>query len=500
MWLAFGAPLHYGSLLEISMAGPATRRTGARRRLKSGFLTGLPEQLRDLVAVLETDGSPEARDSVAHSLNRIADTADSLGLSGIGRESRRLAMRVPVTSRLTFGPLVKELRSGIGPDPFASIAVVGPHRLLSSIAAQDDGVCEALVLVESVEELRTAFTIDWPQAIVLPASEAPEVVALAGEYDCPILLYGPARDLASRRLGVRVGADGFLAEPLALSEVLHHVRFIASRPTEAPCVALIGPPEWTDVQGDRLRTRGMQVVAPGGYESIASTLHGVYPHAVVLGPGNEPRTREAIAVMRHHIGRGHVALLAYGDAAELGNTGVDDVLTPEDDLAMRLEVRLARFREHLSDRDELTQVANRPGALAGLQRMIARTWRGAGPMAVSLVFVEGLAEATVEHGREAANACRRHLAAALERGLRRVDLVGYLGEDLFVAGLVDCTTDAARRRLAEIRSTFEARVHADRRLRGVRLTIGIANTNRGTEGLMRRAAADLDAQRSGARV
>jgi diguanylate cyclase (GGDEF)-like protein len=467
--------------------------------LKSGFLGGLPEQLRDLVAVLETDGSPETRESVAHSLKRISATAESLALSGIAREASRLAMRAAQTSKLSFRPLLEELRSGIGPRPFAPVAFVGTPKQLQSIDQQDDHVCEPVMLTETVDELRDAFTVDWPQAIVLPAALGTEVVGLAGEFDCPIYLYGPSRDLAARRLATRVGADGYIADPIALPELLAHIRFAASRPTEKPSVALIGPPDWAEVQAEACRGRGMQVVTPGAYEAVAATLHGVYPAAVVLGPGNEARTREAIAVMRQHIGRTHIALLAIGTPAELGTTGVDDILSVDDDLPERLLARLERFRDHRRDRDELTQVLNRAGALEALQRSVARTSRGDGPVTAALVYVHGLAEATVEHGREAANACRRHLAAALDRGLRRVDLVGYLGEDVFLVVLVDCPLDAARRRLDELREAFETRVHADRRLRQVRLSIGTASTDRGVAGLMPRALADLDAKRGGTR-
>lgn len=481
------------------MAGPATRRSGARQRLKSGFLASLPEQLRDLVALLETDSSPETRASAAHSLKRISETAASLALSGIARESSRLAMRANTTGRLSFRPLLNELRSGIGPRPFAPIAFVGTGKQLQSIAQQDDQVCEPIVLTESLEELRDSFTIDWPQAIVLPASMAADVVALSGEFDCPIHLYGPSRDLAARRLATRVGADGYLAEPIALPELLAHLRYAASRPTEKASVALLGPPDWAEVAAVALRARGLAVVTPGAYEAVAATLHGVYPAAVVLGPGNEARSREAIAVMRQHIGRTHIALLAYGTPEELGGSGVDDILSEGEDLATRVVARLDRFGDHRRDRDELTQVLNRAGALEALQRAVARTSRGDGPVTVALVYANGLASATVEHGRESANACRRHLAAALDRGLRRVDLVGYLGEDVFLAVLVDCALSPAAKRLDEIRAVFEARVQADRRLRHVVLTVGLASTGRGVHGLMTRALASLDAQRPGAR-
>ncbi|MCA9568706.1 MAG: diguanylate cyclase [Myxococcales bacterium] len=478
------------------MAGPAARRHGARQRLKSGFLAGLPEQLRDLVAILESDGTPETRASVAHSLKRISDTAGSLGLSGISREAGRLATRAHSSARLTFGPLVRELRSGIGTSPFAPIAFVGTERQLQSIAQQDDGVVEPLVLVPDTATLRELFTVDWPQAIVLPASEAPEVVALAGDFDCPLYLYGPSRDLAARRLATRVGADGYLADPIALPELLAHLRYATSRPTEAAAVALLGPPAWAEEQAERLRGVGLQAITPGAYEAVAATLHGVYPAAVVLGPGPASRTREAIAVMRQHIGRTHIAILAYGTPEELGTTGADDILSEDADLAARVDARLERFRDHRRDRDELTQVLNRAGSLEALQRIVARTERGDGPVSVALAFVGGLGNASVEHGREAANACRRHVAAALERGLRRVDLVGFLGEDTFLAVLVDCPPEHAAVRLEEIRGTVLSRVHADRRLRNITLTFGIASTLRGTRGLLLRAMEALDARRA----
>jgi diguanylate cyclase (GGDEF)-like protein len=477
-----------------------SRRAAVNQRLQAGFLAGLPVVLHELASLLDLEGE-EGRDPVAFELERIGSTAGSLGLDTLGKaaEMASLALAKDAHPRI-LKLLVRAVRAQLGSNFLAPVAVIGDPRTISSIEAQDDGCCEPVLGFDAPNTLRNVLAVDWPQAIVLPATQAHEVEGLAKDFDCPVFLYGASRDAGGRLAAARVGAAGFFAEPLALSEMLAQIRFHAWVRDAPGSILLVGPEDWgAEVAAafDALDPhRSIERIEQTS--GIPAVLHGTYPAAVVLGPIDPTEQAEAIRMMRQHVGRTHIALAAVGDPA-LYAEGVDDVLAPLDNVAERVMARLERLADFRRDTDDLTQIPNRSGGLEFVQRYASWSERGGQPLSIALVRVEGLTSASKQHGREAGNACRRHLAAALERGLRRVDLVAAIGSDLYVAALVECERSEAQRRMHQIKTGFETRVQADRRLRDVSLSIGLADSLGGTRGLMKRAQDALDSVRSAAR-
>lgn len=481
--------------------GAASKRPAARSRLTAGFLAGLSSSIRDIGGML-SEGSDDLVELAQEELRRLSETATSLGLTGIGAAAERARDAMSAHPHVeALRPLLRELAELEGPRPFAPIGFVGTARTGASLRGQDDGACEPFHTFDSVAALRQELALERPQAIVIPASASAEVSALGGLFDCPIHVYGGSRDEAAHLAGARAGAAAYHAEPLALPELLAHIRSVGERShagsaaRSEPLIALVGDSGWSQPLAGALEAAGMRTLL-GAVGGLASLMHASYPDAVVLGPDVEAGL--SLRVLRQHVGRGHVALVAVtdGPAALLFAAGADDVLSPADDLPARLSARLARFADHRRDRDELTQLPNRVGALESLHRWVAWTSRNHTPLAVGLVSVEGLGEATAQHGRETGNACRRHLAAALERGLRRHDLVGSLSPELFLGVLPGCRIAEAERRMQEICVGFESRVRADRRLRDISVARGLADTTLGVQGLLVRASAALDAARA----
>jgi diguanylate cyclase (GGDEF)-like protein len=480
------------------MSAPTSRRAAVNERLTTGFVVGLASTLRELFELLgQGDDSLEA---VRFELDRVGSTAGSLGLDAIqAATTQALAdLRGEFSRSTVLAPVVRAARQAGSVSPFAPIALIGDERITSGVQLQDDGSCEPVLAFTSVEHLHDSLGVRWPQAIILPAALAHQVPELRELYDAQVYVYGASRDAAGRLAAARVGAHGFVSEPLVLSELLSQVRYAASEALRSRLVALVGPEDWSAELAIVLEGLGVDVHRSHDFLGVSAVLHGIYPEAVVLGPGDAEDQAQALRVMRQHNGRSHIALLAVGSSS-LYEAGADDVLSSLEDVAPRVLQRLERFRDFRRDRDDLTHIPNRAGVLESLQQFAAWSERAAQPLSVALVLAEGLTEATEQHGREAGNACRRHLAAALERGLRRVDLVGTLGGDLFIAGLVRCEVSEAEKRMAQIRKTWESRVHADRRLREVTLSIGVADTLAGTEGLMTRAQTALEQVRSAVR-
>lgn len=480
--------------IRRASADAALRRTSpAKYRLAAGFLAGLPGAVREIASML-TD--PDVADAAAQSLHRLADTGRSLGLSDFADAAEHASTRLRAgDGRRALAEVVLAIDQLQIAGPFAPIAVLGTARTVAGLRAQDDGSAEPLRTFETLDALRDGIAVDWPQALIVPASVGPEALtALCAR--APVFVVGVARDEQARLMAAAAGAAGFLGEPLTLPAVLAQVRY-AGVARRSRCVAVLGDEAWSRAAIESLNASGLEALrAEGG--GTAAVLHGVHPAAVVFGPGTTPET---VRTARQHLGRGNVALVAVdsGPSADaLRAAGVDDVVEPNAALPLRVLQRIERFEDHRRDRDELTSLPNRPSTLESMHRWLAWSARTGVPLAAVLIFAEGLGEVQAAHGHEAANACRRQLAAALERGLRRHDLVGVLSPDLFLAVLTGCRTTEAERRMIEIRTAFEARIRADRRLRDVALAVGVTDTAIGVPGLLPRALAALDASRAAA--
>lgn len=479
------------------MTGRASRRPAAQQRLTAGFLATLPQRVQEVAGFLSDSTIDDPAEAAGFALQRMSETARSLGLEGVAAEATRAAENLSSKSGIQIlVPLVREIRHVAGVGPFACIGLVGNAKQVASIDAQDDRSCEPLRTFTSVDALRADLAVDWPQAIVLPASLGSEALGVVGAFECPVFVYGPARDWEGRQLAARVGAAGYLAEPLSVAELLSQIRYLAGRAPRRSQVAVLGPSDWAKTTGAALEASGITPLVHTKLSNLASVMHSSYPDAVVFGAFPEADVRDASGALRQHVGRSHVAILAIGKGETLYNAGADDVLSARQALVPRVRARLHRFGDHFRDLDDLTHVPNRAGGLEAVQRMVASSIRNNEVLAVSLVHAVGLAAASRAHGREAENACLRHLAAALERGVRRFDVVGYLGGEVFVAAMGKCRQTDALRRMNQLKEAFESRVQADRRLREVHLDIGTADTTMGTEGLMIRAEAALNAARA----
>lgn len=469
----------------------ARSRGSSRDRLVTGFMNTLPDELQALVALAHQVEDEEDWDSVADSLERLGRTAESLQLGLIATAASNAARGLGnVSIEQAFAPLMQAIRSSAPAGPFAPVAIVGSERQVTGIAQQDDGTCEPLQLFSSVADLNR-LVVEWPQAIAIPAAEAEQVGSLREKFDCPVYVYGAARDKDARALASARGAQGFVAEPVVLTELLTSVRYVNCIPKHPIEVALLGPKEWSAPLLPELLHEGMRPTAFTEVKSVGSVLHSLFPDVVVLGPADRATLQSVVQMIRGHVGRTHVVILAMGPYASFKGLAIDGAVEQPSDLNAAIHERLARMRDHHRDRDVLTQLLNRSGILSSAQRALAWAERHTDTVTIGLVQAQGLARAADEHGMEAANACRRHLAIALERGLRRLDEVGYLGDDLFMAVLFNTNAELVGPRLKHLSESFCARAHADRRLREIRLSTAVVDTRAGVRGLLPRAMRQL---------
>lgn len=114
-----------------------------------------------------------------------------------------------------------------------------------------------------------------------------------------------------------------------------------------------------------------------------------------------------------------------------------------------LEAELRRLSDEVST-DQLTQVANRRGLLAGFEAERARQARSGAPLCVALLDVDNFKRLNDELGHGAGDEALKSLAALVGRTLRPTDLVARFGGEEFVLLLPGTPIDEARQVLGRL--------------------------------------------------
>ena len=168
----------------------------------------------------------------------------------------------------------------------------------------------------------------------------------------------------------------------------------------------------------------------------------------------------------------------------------------------RLGEALEQLRE-LSERDELTGLANRRAVMAQLEQAVARCAGGGAPLAVALLDVDHFKRVNDTHGHAAGDAVLRAFADAVTARLRSSDRVARYGGEEFLLLLPGCGEPAAAAQAAE-RARLVVEGHGwDAVAGGLRITvsIGVAVCQPGetAAALLQRADAALYRAKAGGR-
>jgi diguanylate cyclase (GGDEF)-like protein len=162
-------------------------------------------------------------------------------------------------------------------------------------------------------------------------------------------------------------------------------------------------------------------------------------------------------------------------------------------VAARDRVQAALDRE-ASELDELTHVRRRGAGMEQLEREMERARRAGEGLVVAFVDVDGLKQVNDTVGHLAGDALLIAVADSLRACLRSYDLIMRFGGDEFVCALPNASLEQVRGRFGEVSRFLEACPVAGS------ITAGITELIAGdrAEDLIRRADADLLAQRGGA--
>lgn len=457
-----------------------SRNDSPRRdaRHRASFLAQVPSRLAALAAAGED--TTEGADVIAFELRQLAETAARLHLPDVaaaatrpGLEGWRERLRAVATA------VAFERES----TPFRPIALVaGAGSLPEGVPCS-----ERVVVHPSSAAVRAAAVAELPQAAVLPATDLAEIQALSADGVLVVATGGPG--WPARVAALASGAAAWLPEgelPTALSAI----RWAAWTAGERPVAALAGPDAtWTAA----LEGVGFSVIPRDEPEEVAD--HWPPDALVIPGPGVRLRgVGEAPGVLQ--------ALRAHPRLARLviaANVPDADVLLAGNAPRAAAQVARAvdRIRRIPNDRDPVTGLANRLGALRSLDRLLAAAARSREPLAVAVLQLEGLDVVRSEHGLGAWSEALRAAAGELRGTLRRFDVVGRVCDEIFLAGLAGCGADEAAKRLNGIVTELQGALQRDARFAEILPRVGVADTAPGLERLLDRAWDSLAHARQG---
>jgi len=138
----------------------------------------------------------------------------------------------------------------------------------------------------------------------------------------------------------------------------------------------------------------------------------------------------------------------------------------------RLAVALEQVRE-LSERDELTGLANRRSVMAQLEQAIARCAGGGAPLAVALLDVDHFKHVNDTHGHATGDQVLRAFADTVSARLRSSDRMARYGGEEFLLLLPGCAEATAAAQAAD-RARLAVEQHGWQALApGLRVTVSI---------------------------
>ncbi len=481
------------------------RKSANNHRLRAGFLVQAGHQIEEFRELLASQDDDETRETVSHQLGRLSNTARALNFQVVADTARTTADALAEGSPdLSLREISLAIRSSLTTPRFGPVAIVASGPLAEMLESAAATTSEPIHIVNDADELVDQLSMQSFTAVAFPSGRLDLVSAVNRQHSCPVLVYGDPNNWQIRLAAVEAGAVGFLSLPFELSELLELARWHLERSQKDPCELFLLTPDTFEREKllVHLTHSGIPTTASENPGEMMPTLDVVCPDALIIGDGvGGKRAEVLVRAIRAHSHRGHVPVLVLADTEDpspLLTAGADDVIptgTSPTIVEQRLRARLDRFDQVRRERHLVSGLPSRMGVLRSLDRHIANARRAEHTLTVALVQVDGLTEARKRWGKSAANAAQRLMATCLEGGLRRVDVVGQLGSDFFVAGLPNCQIVEARKRLAEISRHFLARCRGDRRLRDLEFRVGLADTNSGVGRLLLRADADLHSAR-----
>jgi len=478
------------------------RRDNANERFRQGLLAQASALLREFAKQLVEE--PDAGESVAFELRRLAQSAETLQLSSVARAANEAALNLEenVGGVRSLRRVANAIRHTGGRLRFGPLVIVGVKEEQAALLREERLLCsEPVRLYPTLAAFASGLHTEQPAAIVLAATEVSAVGQLASRERFPVLVHGSAGAVEDRLAAMAAGAHGFLVSPFALAEATHLARWQAQpQPTTIEVLILADPDPAIDALGRALMDLGCTVVRAANPTGLATALEVGSPRAVVLGASVGGRSATALAsVIRGHPRFNQVPILVWGrprDAPALRAAGVDDVMRASAGpglAAQRVRDRAVRVLRLPWRRDPVSGMANRLGSLDALDAELARASRSQAVLSVVLIELVGLRHAVQEIGSVAHHRARRRLMGLVDVYLRQSDVFGELDLGELIIAMPDCSRATALARVQRLQEAFREQTADDPHLRDVRFAVGAAESSAGLQDVAIRAERELRA-------
>lgn len=477
-----------------------------RKRFRGNFADVVTQQLTELdLLAREAVGDPDVADALLFELDRMRGTAEVLGVTEVSRAAVAAMNDVragrPIEGIAAFTAVCRSLDEAT-PGMFQPVVLVGvnlpaPHAYTWMVRTASD--------VNAALSRRGGVA-----AYVVRADLAQQLASRLRSRSSPVPFYivGPRHDFQARLAAARLGAAGFLSEPLDMGALVSRVRFTDDAVEWLPARVLVIHPDKKTAESLRATLAGpdllVQRIADGAH--VLQALDSFWPDLLVLSTeAGSVSGQDVIAVVRGHPQFADLpALLLAGPAdGEHQETlaAADEVLYPGllTPALLRARVRAwaqrVRLMRSSQEVDLATGVRSRGALLRALERELGLARRGGASLALALLDLDGLANLNASHGAPAGDMVLRALAERVGSAVRQTDLVGRLGADSFALLMPDCNAEDAARRVEEVRARFTdwARAHG---LVDVTFSAGISDTRSGFHNVLVRAHKALQEART----
>ena len=475
---------------------------GPRKRLRGNFADVLGHQLSELSALALECADPDVADALVAELDRIRGTAEVLGVTDVVRAARAAIASVHAGQAIegvaAFEAACRDMDEAAGglfhPVLLVGVTLPTPHAWAWMVRHEAD--------VPGALRRRGGVA-----AYVVRAELAEALAAGLRRRGSPVPFYvvGERHDFGPRLAAARLGAAGYLSEPVDMGVLLSRVRLTDDAVEWLPARVLVVHPDARVAEALRATLAGPDLLVRHLVDgaNILPALDAFWPDLLLLSPSaGSVRGLDLIAVLRGHASFADLPVLMLG--ADEQNDDPEQLDAPDEVLGritpgalrarVRAWVRRVRWTRSSQEDDLATGVRSRGALLRALEREIGLSRRGGVPLAVAVLDVDGLANLNAAAGAPAGDRVLRALAGFVGGVVRRTDLVGRTGADSFCLLMPLCSEEDAERRVEEIRAEF-TRWADESGVPDISFSAGVADTLRGHHDVLTRAHRALQAAR-----
>ncbi|MFC3123638.1 diguanylate cyclase [Pseudoroseomonas globiformis] len=291
---------------------------------------------------------------------------------------------------------------------------------------------------------------------------------LAGR--CPMILLAEANGFEARLAAARAGVEAVVPKPLETNELADWLDQFANHRRDALLSILVVDDDTVlaEAYAMALRQAGMEVTVVTEPSRTLEAIASAAPDLVLMDlqmPGIDGiELAQIIRQARRHLSLPLLFLSAEQDAArqiQARRLGGDDFIAKPVDLSrlatvVRLRAERARALRAIMESDSLTGLLNHGRFKERLALELERCRRDGGTMSLALLDIDHFKQVNDRYGHLMGDRVIRSLARALQKRLRRTDVIGRYGGEEFAVLLLGTQAEAARAAIDQVRDRFTA--------------------------------------------